>query len=729
LLAHALEITSEEKPVFLQLARRTFSEPHPFLSPVKTDRPPENLPNPLTSLVDRQRDIASVTSLLSDPSTRWITLIGPPGIGKTRLSIECGKQMLKSFTEGVWFVDLSLVESSSFVLPAIIRCFSNQDLPPSSGYNEFSSWLKNRRLLLVLDNFEHVTEAALEFAALLKSCAGLKVLATSRVPLHLYGEYQYQVPPLSIPPDGAEIKPEILMEYESVQLFVVRARQHQPNFSVSFQNATAIADICVTLEGIPLALELAAATLQRMTLEEINAMIHSQQGSTYIQQLSTPARDLPSRQRTLENMISWRYSLLSEVQRELFCKLSVFSGWFDVDAVQQICLDDCLSGYSSARDLLYNLSEQSLLVRGEFAGVIYWRMLEIMNAYANSRINPDIREALRSKHAIYFRNLIQAVSQSGVIKDPNRLFQIHGQNFQSALSWAVEANQINLAYDLLFDLPDLWESVGYLREGLSMIQRILEIFDQSEPITRARIIEEASDLAWQQHDFETALKYSEAAMQIARLHGLDQQIFWYLNRLGRTNIEQGFFEAARKYLEEARQIAVNPGIPLAQLGEVAFFEGRLEDARTMLLESLGYLSSQDEIFLAMALTDLAELALIEGDFVAAHHWLTEAFEPASHHIRRLICYLSTLSGLLALNPENDLEAKRDAVRFQGFIGSIIQRVNLGFSVFYQRLNEQRREQLESSLPYDSWQKEYNAGFHWSKESALMQARVALLLGI
>ena len=247
LLAGVLQISPAERDAFLQLSRGVYTDvPISRADTVQSLSPAirDNLSIPLTSLVDRTRDLPAVTALLLDKSVRWVTLIGPPGIGKTRLSIESGRQALPNFPDGVWFVDLAQVEDPAFVIPAIARVLVAFDLPPSPDLAQLTLRLKDKNLLLILDNFEQVADAAVDVAQLLKNCPLIKALATSRIALRIYGEHEYIVPSLSVPPPEAANQPARLLQYEAVQLLIARIRQHHPDFTVQMVNAFFVFDIC-----------------------------------------------------------------------------------------------------------------------------------------------------------------------------------------------------------------------------------------------------------------------------------------------------------------------------------------------------------------------------------------------------------------------------------------------------------------------------------------------------
>ncbi len=727
LLARALQIPESDKEIFLKLARSASLEVQPGALSAPPLTPPENLPVPLTSLVNRVQDVNAITQMLADPAVRWITLIGPPGIGKTRLCLQSGRQALPIFGDGVWFVDLSEIEAAAFVLPALIRSISTLDLPPTAGMEQLAQKLRERRMLLILDNFEQVAEAALEIASLMKSCAGLKVLATSRTPLHVYGEYEYLVPPLTIPPIETAQNWSALMDYEAVQLFVERARQQQRQFSVTPQNAGVVVDICSTLEGIPLALELAAASLRRMSLEEIDAMLHRIPESNWIAQLSTPARDLPARQRTLESVVAWSYNLLSEAQQRLFCDLGVFSGWFDAPTVAAVCLEGDPLSPGAAHQALNSLVEHSLLERGVIGGVSCWRMLEVIHQYAGMLLDPRRREELEARRARYFLELTQKLIAQAPASDFAPFFELHAGNLGGVFRWAIAQKHAQVGFELAGYLDRVWSALGYFREGLNIVRQLLALPVEVEPALRADALQKAADLAWQQHDFELGLEFARQAAELGRQYDLPGKQAIYLNRLGRIYIERGEYPHARQVLDECLALAradpqsLNPGSPLAQLGELSFFEGKLDEAQSLLEQALTLLPPDYVIFTAMATTDLAEIALRRGDIPRARQRLLQASEIVSLHIRRTLVYLCALVGYLSQTKADDRAIMIQAARFLGAITALAEQSGVNFSGFYQELLARRSRLIQERLSPQEWRAGYEAGHGWSRGYALAQA--------
>jgi len=303
---------------------------------------------------------AAILHALAQPDIRLVTLVGPAGVGKTRLSIHIAAQVSGHFADGVWFVDLSPFTDAALVLPAIASILAVAETGVMPVAERLRLALKEKQVLFILDNFEQVSDAATPVAALLQRCKGVKVLATSRTPLHLAGEHEYVLPPLSLPPADLTtdfaldplLLPDPLLRYEAVALFVARVRQHQHDFALTSVNAAPIITICWRLDGLPLALELAAAALRRITLHQLSALL--QEDTYWLHELHSSVRDLPPRQRTLYQAIAWSYRLLDTNLQTSFRQLGSFVGGFTDAAAQAVCGADPAT--------LMHLTDHSLLV-------------------------------------------------------------------------------------------------------------------------------------------------------------------------------------------------------------------------------------------------------------------------------------------------------------------------------------------------------------------------------
>ena len=337
-LAAALDVPAEKVGEFVQFAR-TGGAPIWSLAGqgAPAIAPASNLPAPLTPLIGRQAELRRIVHLFTQQGARLITLAGAPGVGKTRLAIQAGHHLQRHYADGVWFVDLAPIEDGSFLLSAVATVLSIDHEGAAPLTERVYAHLRERHLLLVLDNFEQIVEAAPQIASLLKACGQIACLVTSRVPLYVSGEYEVAVTPFALPPPEKTISPEILLRNEAVNLFVDRVQAFQPDFELSSANCLTILELCRRLDGIALAIELAAARLRLFTPDELLANLAAGNGSLGL--LTHGARDLPARQQTLYNAIAWSYGLLSAREQQFFASLGVFHGAFDDEAARAVCVD------------------------------------------------------------------------------------------------------------------------------------------------------------------------------------------------------------------------------------------------------------------------------------------------------------------------------------------------------------------------------------------------------
>jgi predicted ATPase/DNA-binding XRE family transcriptional regulator len=396
LLASQLVVPDEERELFIQAARDIVAveklaiSPHPISEPESTILPPSNLPVPLTSMVNRAPDLTAIKSLLLREDARLITITGPLGIGKTRLSIQAAEEILPEFADGAWFVDLSAVSDPELVLPTVAMTL---DLPTETGLPPLlrvHRMLRDKQILLVLDNLEQVVDqAAMDVSNLLRQCRGVKVLATSRKRLDIYGEHEYALPPMSVPPLLDSYSLDDVINYEAVQLLVTRTRQHRPNFEVTAETARPIAEICQQMDGLPLALELAAARLRDMPVNALAEALRQASGPNWLALLSWSAHDMPSRQRTLLNAIAWSYMLLEPAQQDMFRQLGAFSGSFDWPAIAAVVDLPTLADEAELRATFNQLVDHNLVSLVSRVPE-RWRLLEMIREFARTELDPNM---------------------------------------------------------------------------------------------------------------------------------------------------------------------------------------------------------------------------------------------------------------------------------------------------------------------------------------------------
>ncbi|MGH8927089.1 MAG: adenylate/guanylate cyclase domain-containing protein, partial [Acidimicrobiia bacterium] len=463
--------------------------------PLRTlDLVPNNLPVELTSFVGRP-ELAQIVGLLDE--SRLVTLTGPGGTGKTRLSLQAAADLTGRFADGVWFVPLAAITEPDLVASAVGGALGMQ---PSSEDpdHRLAEYLRTRDILLVLDNFEQILKEAPQVAGWLQGAPRLKVLVTSRGPLHISGEREFPVPPLALPSDTDVPSPEVLCGIESVALFVERATAARPDFRLDSRNAPIVVDIVARLEGLPLAIELAAARIRLLPLEGIRERLNSRLGL-----LTGGARDLPERQQTLRNAIEWSYDLLDDPHQRLFARLAVFVGGFGIEQAEQVCdrgLDlDILEGLST-------LNDQSL-IRTVASDGGRFLMLETIREYALERLRHGPEEGeIRRRHAQAFRSLAEEAAPEYTRIHTKRWLdrtEADHDNLRAALSWAIEAGEATVAQRLTGAMWRFWQMRGYLREGRQRAEAALaEPGGTAETLIIAQ--EAAGGLAYWQADMRAA---------------------------------------------------------------------------------------------------------------------------------------------------------------------------------------------------------------------------------
>jgi predicted ATPase/DNA-binding CsgD family transcriptional regulator len=587
---------------------------------------PTNLPLELTSLVGRDRELEELGRLLMG-GARFVTLTGPGGSGKTRLGREAARALLPEFDDGAFLVSLAPIRDPELVLPAIAQAI---DLRPSGSeplIQSLKTFLSNRSLLLLLDNFEQVVQAGALVLDLLGSCPRLSIVVTSRAPLRVTGEREFPVPPLALP-DQRHLPPaEDLLNYASVRLFLERAGAVNPKFQADSEALRYIAAICARLDGLPLAIELAAARSRLLTPAVMLARLN--QGLPI---LASGAQDLPERQKTLSATISWSYDLLGGAEQVLFRHLSVFAGGCNLESVEAVSepnrVEEVFEGVAS-------LAEKNLLYQVETAGTQpRFAMLETVREFGLEML--ELQHELfgvQARHAQHF--LAVAETADGDIPGPDqqqalsRLEQEH-ENLQAALRW-YSANDTSAALRLAAALAQFWQLRGYVREGRFWLERLLSSDDSAARAERAKALASLGMLAIYQSDFELARRSHQESLDIYRFLGDRWSAAVATNDLGTVALYEGNYPRAQELYQESlslrREIGDRRGgaVSLTNLGLAAQAQGDLANARSLHEESLELRRElNDPAGIARSLDRLATVLSEQGDYASAQDCLNEA---------------------------------------------------------------------------------------------------------
>lgn len=514
------------------------AEPHrisPWIAPVEDLRPfPSTLPAPLTALVGRSDEMQTCLAALEQPRTRLLTLTGPGGVGKTRLALALAEQLRPRFPQGVVFAPIADVKEPHLVLPTIARSLGVQDDGDQSVRESLSAAFRNRHILLVMDNLEQVISVAPDVAELLQHCPGLTILATSRVPLHVRGERKISVQPLSLPDPSEKHSVSVLAEIESVAFFIQVAQGHTPGFALTEQNAGTIVELCRRLDGLPLAIELAASRLRMLSPTTLLGLLGRR-----LHLGGSGPRDLPARQQTLKDTIQWSYDLLTTSDQEHFRRLSVFIGGFSIASAMRVT-------QTPETDLLNALEHLTdhHLVRSKSgpSGETRFRMLETIRAFGVEALDEAGElEALQRAHANWCTEL--AVTSAPALTGNDQAawlstLETEHDNLRAALAWCIAESPAN-AVRMAAALWRFWWVRGFVREGRDWLQRVLELSGDVPPVDRAAALYAAAELAEALSDIPEAIALHKEALAIYEKVTDDVGMAECLNGLGIAARAQG----------------------------------------------------------------------------------------------------------------------------------------------------------------------------------------------
>jgi predicted ATPase/class 3 adenylate cyclase len=592
-----------------------------------------NLPLQPTPLIGREKEVAEVCDLLGAEATRLLTLTGPGGIGKTRLALQAAADLLDEFPDGTYFVQLATLTEAELFISAVAETLGVREIGEQPLDETLKDYLHERRLLLLLDNFEQVLGAAPTVTELLTAAPGLKVLATSRAPLGLYGEHELPVPPLTLPDLKLQPPLERLTQYEAVGLFVERARAVKPDFKVTNESAPAVAEICVRLDGLPLAIELAAARIKMLPPK---AML--QRLSSRLKLLTGGARDLPERQRTLRATIEWSFALLNEGEQVLFGRLAVFSGGRTLEAIEAIC-DAEGDLPMEVFDGVSSLLDKSLLRQEEGPnGEPRFVMLETVHEFAREKLKESAEaEEINRAHAQYFLTLAEEANPE--LKGANQLewlerLEAEHDNMRAALTWALKRKEVEVALRLGGALWWFWSMRGYHSEGRRWLEEALAMDGRVSPEVRAMALAGVGELAFDQGDLDRAKEACQEGLELLEHEEGREAREAKLNLL----VWLGFVAWVREEYERAKQL-FEEGLALSRersdtwwlatfllyVAIVPHYLGDYERATELTEESMDLFREQgDKLSLAYCLNNLAMMVYSQGDLGRAAQLTEEA---------------------------------------------------------------------------------------------------------
>lgn len=600
--------------------------------PLKSlDSMPNNLPRSLSSFIGREREMAEVKRLLASPFL--LTLTGPGGCGKTRLALQVVADLVEGYADGVWLVEIAPLSDPTLVPQAVGSALHVREQPGRPIMETLSNFLGPKTILLVLDNCEHLVTACARLAeALLRTCPHLRILATSQELLRIPGETIFRVPSLSVPDLDGRPSLESLTRNEAVRLFIERSRAALPTFTVTDHNTPLIAQVCRRLDGIPLAIELAAARVKVLPVSQIASRLDDR-----FRLLTGGSRTTLPRHQTLRSTMDWSYSLLSESERKLLRQLSVFARGWTLEAAEEICAGSDLA-QGEVLDLLGQLVDKSLVVVEDQARDARYRLLETVRLYAREKLLEAGEDAeLRRRHGEW--SLALAERAEPKLQGPDQalwLGRIEAEhaNLLAALEWSRSAHPgSDVGLRLASALWRFWWMRGYLTEGRRWLEGLLKESHGAPAASRARGLIQAGRLAWAQSDYAAAGAFSEESLALSRALGDTQAVADALNTLGLVAWTRSDYPAARTIYEEGLVVSRELGdrrrtaVLLNNLGIVAETQGDYAVSGERHEESLHIRRAiGDRHGVAYSLGNLGRVAALEGEYTRARAYFEEGLD-------------------------------------------------------------------------------------------------------